>query len=132
MKKLLIIPALLLLCSVGCTYDYHEVNLPDRPDSCIIADTVSFARDVMPIINGSCGTGSTDCHRDNSSSGYSLANYTEVRARITDDTADKFMKRIKHDRTLDPTDWMPKNAARIPQCDINKIERWISQGQLNN
>lgn len=116
----------------GCEYNNFEELNPPIIDSCTVADTVSYSRDIRPLFISKCGTGDGNCHRDDNATGYGLSNYTEVINTFDDEGNDKVMKRLNHDPSIDPEQWMPKDAAKLSSCEIEKVSRWISQGRRDN
>ncbi len=134
MKKL---AALFVVAALvySCTSDNLE-DLHPNPVACDTAN-VSFANTILPIMNLSCGTNDNGCHQtDNSSGGYGLANYAMVSACVTNSANDygvvnTFVKCLTWEAGTGLPD-MPKNAAKLDDCSINKIQAWINQGMQNN
>ena len=126
MKPLLIIAAVLLTMS-SCYNDKYDKLYAVTPaaTTCDTA-TVSFSRDVMPIITANCNV-SGGCHdaAGAATSGYDLTTYANVQLMATD-------------RMIGDINWatgknpMPKNASKMASCSIDKITAWIHQGTLNN
>ncbi len=114
----------------GCYYDNQAELHPST--YCDTSGTVSFANDILPIMNTSCGAQRSDCHQNNATaSGYGLANYTDVDFTVVDN-GDVFLKSITHDPSI-PSKWMPKGvSSKIDDCSIQKIEAWLNQGRPNN
>jgi hypothetical protein len=48
------------------------------------------------------------------------------------------MKSVNNGKLMGSITWasgfspMPKNASKMPDCEIQKIQKWIDQGALNN
>ena len=111
---------ILFLLFSSCTYnnevDYFKVST----NQC---DTInmSFQTNVYPVINTNC----VNCHGNSGASGHiNLEGYSNVKTNLT-----VMMKAIKHQTGVPP---MPLNAAKLSDCDINKISAWIDQGLKNN
>lgn len=126
MKKLLFIALLAFPFLNGCYYDnFSEIH----PNSiCNLPDSVSYARDIMPILSASCGTGNASCHNSRPTGGGK--NLTDFQSVVTDsqDSTSYFIDRIKHSASLPSgINPMPKGGEKLSDCDISKIERWISQ-----
>ncbi|HNP47833.1 MAG TPA: hypothetical protein PKK99_02805 [Bacteroidia bacterium] len=133
MKKFLFLSAIAIALLQACYYDnFDEIHPIAKTTECTVPDTVSFANDVLPIFVGSCGTNDNGCHQDASSSGLGLANYVDVQATIDDATEADFLARIKHESSVSQSKWMPKPSGKLSDCDISKIEKWFTQGRLNN
>lgn len=130
MKQILAIFFVIALFN-GCYYDnvdeLHPAALP-----CDTTGTVSFANDILPIMLHSCGSGNSVCHYTNaSSSSYGLGTYSDLINCIN--VSNTFLKTITHDTSIPSSKWMPKNStAKIDDCGISKIERWLNDGKKNN
>lgn len=139
MKKLLF-PLLFIGVSLGsCYYDnVEELNAADLLEPCNTPDTPSYANDIQPILDSRCGSGDVACHNaDNSLSlggnSGSLVDYAGTIETINDRGPTDFMQRINHDPAIASTKWMPKGSStKIEACSIEKIQRWIDQGLLDN
>lgn len=126
-KVLLVIVVILPFIMNGCYYDnFGEVN-PVVQDSCIVPDTVSYANDIAPIITSSCGPGNANCH-SGAGVGAPLGSYVALTSEIANES--DFMDRINRTTTSDK--WMPKDLPKLTDCKIQKIQRWIDQGQRDN
>lgn len=104
-----------------CSYNNEEELYPDE-----ICDTVgiSYLNDVKPIFEKNCYS----CH-SNSVDYYgnlSFENFTHIQ-RVADNG--KLLKNIKHEADGTP---MPRDAAKLSDCNINKIEAWVNRGIPNN
>lgn len=130
MKKIsfFILGALLMAGAFsGCYYDnYGELHPNQALNSCDTTHVISFASDIVPILNNSCGTGN-DCHGTTNTSGYDFTNYAGVNQSVIDAV---LYSSVSWDGTVNP---MPKNStAQISVCDITKIRMWIDAGAPNN
>lgn len=85
---------------------------------------VSFAADVKPIIDAKCKSCHYTANAGNLNVG--LASYSDL--TTTSLANDRLMKSIRHTGPFP----MPKNGAKLCDCDIAKISNWISEGALNN
>jgi len=128
MKKvfsLLIIAASFLS---ACYYDnFKELNPFIEEAVCDTASTttISFASQVVPILQNQCSTGSAGCHSSNS--GRDMSTHTAV---INTYTGSKLLSSITWDGNASQ---MPKSSgAKIDDCSIKTIELWINQGKANN
>lgn len=84
---------------------------------------VGFQKNVLPILNNNC----IGCHSGTSpSGGISLQNYTEVKKYVNDGSLLGSIKR--------EPGWsaMPKNRAKMSDCNIRQIEIWVNAGAPNN
>ena len=114
---------LLLLAVIAlpaCYYDNEEDLYPQG--ECITTD-ISFAQDIVPIIQQNCYV----CHSAAVNSGSitleghaNLVNYA-LNGRL--------MGAITHQSGFVP---MPQNAPKLSECNIAKIQQWVTDGALNN
>lgn len=84
---------------------------------------VTFAVHVQNILSNNC----IGCHSGTApSGGIGLTNYAEVKAAVN---SGSLLGSIKHE-----TGWssMPKNRAKLSDCNIRQIEIWIAAGSPNN
>ncbi len=118
---------LMVICCIGvcilhsgCYYDKEELlyggNICDT-------STVTFSRSVSPILSSSCNS----CHSGNTPSyGVRLDNYIDVKTQVDNN---KLAGVITHATGFSP---MPKNAAKLSDCNIAIITNWINAGAPNN
>lgn len=88
-------------------------------------DTVNmkYAANVLPIIQANCYS----CHGNGlSQNGVSLDSYEKVKAQADNGN---LIGVITHANGYPP---MPQGAAKLSDCNINKIRSWINRGALNN
>src|SRR5580693_5409170 len=100
---------------------------PTQQKSSAVAPTaqVTFNRDIAPIVFRSCST----CHRPGEAAPFSLLNYSDVKKharQIVDAT---------QSRAMPP--WLPEpqklkfaDELRLSEAEINVIERWVEQGEV--
>ena len=112
----------------ACYYDnFTELNPFLEEAICDTASTttISFAAQVVPILQNQCSTGSAGCHSSNS--GRDLSTHAGVTNTYT---GAKLLRSIIWDGNASQ---MPKGSgAKIDDCSIKTIELWINQGKLNN
>lgn len=80
--------------------------------------TVSFARDIKPLIEQKCAT--SGCHTANANFP-ALETYTQIESS---------KERIKA-RAVEPNGGMPFSGP-LPQIEKDKISTWITEGAMNN
>jgi hypothetical protein len=121
-KTILIVLLMSVIASLfSCYYDNEALLYPGS--SCKPVTNPSLATDVMPILNMRCN----NCHSGSSpSAGIKLDSYTEVMKSVNNNS---LMGSITHESSFSP---MPKNAAKMNSCEIQKIQDWITQGATNN
>ncbi len=118
----------------SCTNDSIEELHPAKA-VCDTTGVISFANDIIPIMNLQCGTDNVACHVNPAADGgCGFANYVDMLDYLASSSKDiKFVKTITHDPTLTSSLYMPKGSStKIDDCSIQKIQAWINRGKLNN
>lgn len=114
----------------GCYYDNVEELSAARDllQPCDTAGTISFASDIQPIMNQSCG-GNNSCHGPGSvnNNNVFLYDHAGVYAQTLNDNP--LMSSITHDGNYNE---MPKGGGKLNDCSINTIAAWINRGAPNN
>jgi hypothetical protein len=83
----------------------------------------TFSGAIQPIIQNKC----QGCHSGtNAQGGIDLSNYTLLKAKVNDG---KLWGSINQ---LPGYSAMPKNGAKLSDCEIKQFEKWIAAGALNN
>lgn len=86
---------------------------------------ITYATYVNPLMMSSCGT--IGCHSGSfPAASVSLDTYTDVKYYVDNG---QLMGTIKHQTGYKP---MPQGASKLSDCDIAKLEAWISAGAQNN
>ncbi|MBK7763444.1 MAG: hypothetical protein IPI46_08720 [Bacteroidetes bacterium] len=97
-----------------------------RNNSCTSCDTsgeMKYTTHIVPIIQTNCA----GCHSaTNMSGGIDLTNYLGV---LTTANNGSLLGSINH---LTGYSAMPKNGSKLIECDITKIQKWITNGAQNN
>jgi hypothetical protein len=110
----------LLVSATGCYNDKEETLYPQS-----VCDTanITYSRSVVPVLSANC----TGCHGGNTpSAAIRLDNYAGVKAMADNG---KLAGAVTHSAGFSP---MPKNNAKLSNCNIVKIKNWIAAGALNN
>lgn len=114
------LPLLLLFILSGCYYDHEETLYPD---SCTVPTQATFSVNVLPLLDQRCNS----CHSGSSpSGGIVLTNYTEVMKSVNNG---KLIGSINRNPGFVP---MPKNNAKLSDCQIQTIQLWIDSGAKND
>ena len=126
MKGLLVGIAVISIVITSCSKS-NEVTESGKTDSTgsVGCDTVNmkYATDVQPVIQANC----YGCHGNGQAEGgVNLDPYSSVK-HYSDNT--DLIGVITHAAGYAP---MPQGAAKLSDCDINKIKAWIARGALNN
>lgn len=120
-----------ILVSVSLTSCYYDTEEELYPDSgSIVCDTVSvsYATDIVPIMNSKCSY--SGCHAgSNAAAGIPLETYAGVKEYLVANKA-RFISSIIWDGNASN---MPKSAStKMIDCNINTIRAWINAGYPNN
>ena len=109
--------ALILIIVEGCYYDNEEELYGITV--CNVTN-VSFANDIMPIIQGNCAV--SGCHIAGGSGNGIMENYSQVKAKVDNGS-------FQH-RVLDLRDMPPSYA--LTDCQIQYLQAWIDAGAPDN
>ncbi len=93
-----------------------------RPDA---SPEVTYTRDIAPIIFHSCST----CHRPGEAAPFSLLTYSDARRHA------RQIAEVTQSHGMPP--WLPEpqklkfaDELRLPEAQIDLIQRWVQQGSL--
>jgi len=128
MKKLILI-ACIALVAAGCYNDKGDKLYPAPASVTCDTTVVTFAKDIQPILTASCNI--SGCHNTAgapSSGGYDFTSYSAVHT-VAVSPDNMLLGDINWESGHSP---MPKGLPKLPQCDIDKITRWVNLGALNN
>lgn len=113
--------ALMAVAFTGCYYDNEEelYQYYYQNNNC---DTtaVTFADDIMPIIQGNCAV--TGCHIASGTGNGIFENYQGVKDKVDNGS---FFARVIEQRD------MPPNSV-LSDCQINLLTAWLDAGAPNN
>ncbi|HLN73020.1 MAG: hypothetical protein ACM3O8_01280 [Methylococcaceae bacterium] len=125
MKKILTLILILFVTTLSnCYYDSEEKLYPVLSTSCDL-ENVTFAATIKPILQASCYTCHSNSNYVNQGSGIKLENYDDVKIQASS----RLMGSIKHEPGYIP---MPNGGGKLPDCEINQIQKWIDNGMPNN
>jgi uncharacterized membrane protein len=86
-------------------------------------NTFTYSGAVRPLIESKC----LGCHNATApSGGVNLSDYTNTRALAING---RLYGSIAHQTGYSP---MPKNSAKLSDCEIRQVQRWIQAGAQNN
>ena len=124
MKSKVHLLVLILVTSVlsGCYYDVEEELYPESFNSCDTSN-VTYSQTVRPILDLNC----MSCHSQLSQQGgVVLETYSNVISYVN---SGQLLGAIKHDPGFEP---MPQGVAKLSDCNILKIEKWVQTGSPDN
>ena len=117
--SVLLVLGIILL--TGCYYDNKEDLF--LIDTDCPRENVTYSQTIEPILNNRCYT----CHAAGIELGnINLEDFATLKFYVNNT---KLIKSIKHESGASA---MPQGGAKIPDCEIQKIEKWISDGALDN
>ena len=100
-------------------------QVPQQTSSMPAAPAITFNRDIAPIIFRWCST----CHRPGEAAPFSLLTYSEVKKHA------RQIAEVTRSRAMPP--WLPEpqelkfaDELRLPDAEIERIERWVEQGAV--
>lgn len=123
MKKTLLVIAVLALAATGCYKDNAQDMYPGTNTGNCDTAGVTYATMVKPLIDSKCAT--AGCHVGSTVPGYDFSNYTGVAAVAS---SGKLVAAINH---TGPNP-MPLGSAKLDDCTITKITKWVNDGAPNN
>ena len=119
-----IVIALFLLMgavSTGCYYDVEDELYPSTTGC--DTTTVTYALSIKPIIETNCLV----CHSQASNQGnVVLEGHANLKSWVTNG---RLLGAIRHESGFSP---MPKGGAKLSDCNISKIEKWVADGTPDN
>ncbi len=113
----------ILFSLFSCAYEKEEILYPPGDCNTLLP---SYSLMVQPIISANCYS----CHNTTNSAvsggGYQLDSYAKLKVFVDNG---KLVGVISHTAGFSP---MPKNSAKLSDCNINKIKAWVNAGAPNN
>lgn len=112
--------ALFASVGTGCAFDNEEEYYKN-----LACDTaaVTYSGSVAPIFQSQCNS----CHSPDGGE-TDLSAYAALKTYLDADPG-QIPARIRHITGFSP---MPLGVPKLPECDIRKIEIWITAGYPNN
>ena len=114
--------ALLLGLAASCTYSHGD----PAPACDVPNENVTYRDVISPIFDAHC----RECHGStvytSKGGGNDFGDWTAISRYYS--TA-KIVGTIRHDTNFIP---MPQNRDKLSDCDIQRIQVWITAGRLNN
>lgn len=121
MKKYSILSIFITTTIFGaCYYDVEEELYPTL--DCTTTN-ITYSGVVEPLLKSKC----YKCHDTaNNNGNITLEGYTNLKKYVDNG---QLIGAVKHSAGFSP---MPKNEAQLVDCDIQKIEKWVTDGALQN
>ncbi|WP_375437885.1 hypothetical protein [uncultured Hymenobacter sp.] len=110
-----------LAISAGCSYDNVEELAPKIP--CQTPAIVSYSLSISPLLDRNCRS----CHNPTLlTGGVNLEDFAELKRRA--DTG-QLLGVVNH---MPGFAQMPKDGAKLSDCDLALLQKWVTAGALNN
>ena len=112
---------LFITAVVGCSYDNVEDLAPKVP--CETPAVVSYSLSISPLLDRNCRT----CHNPTLvTGGVNLEDFAELKRRAG---TGQLLGVVSHAPGFAQ---MPKDGAKLSNCDIALLKKWVDGGALNN
>ena len=112
-----------LVFMVGFTHCYYDTEEEIYPTIECSTTDMSYQADILPIFQNNC----YQCHdAANNFGGITLEGFDQIKIYVNNN---QLLGVINHESGFSP---MPKNSAKLLECEIEKIEAWINEGALDN
>jgi hypothetical protein len=122
MKKILLLTATVFLFLSACYYDNVEDLYPAGSQSCDTTN-VTYSQTIAPIAAQYCNS----CHSGTTPpAGIKTDTYTDLNAIAVNG---KLWGVVNHDQGYIP---MPYQSAKLSECNLLKIRKWIDAGSPDN
>lgn len=123
----LIFSIAILNCFYACTYYKGEEAKPSASSiPCDTSRVITYSGDVAPFLASSCGSTNINCHNSSASSMIPLDVYVGVQYY---GQTGQLMNCLNWAGSASK---MPKNAAKLSNCDIAMFQKWVNEGEPNN
>lgn len=109
-----------IICLFSCTSDKQTIN--PSANNTICDTSFAFNTRINVILEKNCYS----CHSA-SDVNYPMQPFSKLQTSVLANNL--FLASIKHQAGAKA---MPKNSAKLSDCDIAAIEKWIKNGALNN
>ena len=120
MKHVLPFFMVILVGLYSCEKKSAEEEFPHPPDC--ETDNVTYSQTIKAILADKC----MSCHTGSSMTGYDFSTHEGLKA-VADNG--KLLASINHTGTASP---MPQGMAKLDDCTIQKITKWVNDGAPDN
>jgi hypothetical protein len=119
-----LLSTMIIVCVLSsCVYEKEDILYP--PGNCTTINP-TYSLMVQPIISANCYSCHSTANSAVSGGGNQLDSYAKLKVFVDNG---KLVGTISHSAGFSP---MPKNSAKLNDCDINKIKAWVAAGAPNN
>jgi len=110
----------------SCAKENVESLKAEKTLGCNNDKEISYAKDIVPILQANCGTQS-GCHSNGAASGgVKLEDFDGVKEVAQ---TGLLKKSLFHESGVSP---MPKNLNKLDDCTLSIIQKWLDAGFPNN
>lgn len=121
---------ILFISISSCVYNKGKDPGPKQNDS---TDTVSYMNDIKPIMEMKCyyqdAEGNGNCHGPEHPGSQQFTTWENITQSAGGSYINKISGSINHKPGFQP---MPLTGPKLPQHEIDKIDKWIAEGYVNN
>jgi hypothetical protein len=124
-----IVVVLVLIPMWSCYYDSQEFLFPQLPNDSIVCDSaknVTYSVTIDSIMTKHCYSCHSNASAGQMGAGIVLQGYSNLKARVSDKS---LMDAITQNGKVIP---MPLGGAKLDDCTISYIKKWINAGSPNN
>lgn len=126
MKRASTILFIIVVCIMtSCYYDNEEKLYSELNTNCDL-ENVTFSATIKPILQASCYTCHSNANYLNSGGGIKLENHADVQTMVNNG---KLMGSVTHASGFIH---MPKDGAKLPDCEISQLQKWVDNQAPNN
>lgn len=108
----------LLGLAAGCSYSHGE----PAPACDVAHETITYAGVILPIFDANCRR----CHGSSMAATLGGGNDFSSYAAVSGYPQSSLLGCVRHENGYLP---MPRNSAKLSDCDIQRLEAWYAQGK---
>jgi uncharacterized membrane protein len=125
MKKMLLIIIVFVMAITWYSCQYKKDAIAYPVNSCDTS-VVRFSVEIRSILQANCYVCHAAAVASSAGGGFNYETYAGIVPNVANG---KLLRSIMHEPG---SDFMPKNGAKISDCDIAKFRSWIRNGYPNN
>ncbi|HEY8691047.1 MAG TPA: c-type cytochrome [Chitinophagaceae bacterium] len=117
---------IICFCYILCEGCEKKKEVLAYPQSTCDTLSVKYSLQVVTVLNTNCYSCHSSANANTSGGGVKLDTYPDVNPWAANGS---LLNNIMHTQGYDP---MPKNTAKLSDCDIAKIRIWVTNGYPDN
>jgi cytochrome c5 len=110
------------LLLTACSYDNKEDLTKDDPAPDCDPTASTYAATIAPLLQQRC----VNCHRNSQSGNIAFQTHAQAQAAAQ---SGRLLGAVRHAAGYQA---MPPNGAKLSDCEISHIQRWVDAGAPNN